>query len=540
MVERIQTQHEMILSVEAEKMVRDLQRAEKELADLAVGFDRAQAAGKRFGKQTANLNRSLSANQRLMQQGSVQFGDFLVQIGGGQNALLAFSQQANQLSSFMAGPWGIAFTVATGVLAAFGMKLFEGSEETKAFEKSMQDAAEASKNLADQIERTAKGIDTTQQRLGRDIAAAQLELNNALEAYNEGLAEGDDALWSQVEAAEAKVQRAEEELAKYEELLARQKDQNAEMERAKNLGKELADAERLVGEQMMNAARAAAVLTWETQQARDAAMEAAREWAIMQGLRSRFADEDSLMSQPVVGKPGKGPSTSTKSGGGRSSIDRAEEQLAKFNEQLARTVDLSDRMATGLGDVMANSVDTFVDSLAQGEFAFRDFARSVLQDIAKMTLRALILHAIMRALGMNVGNPQSMFGLAFQQGLGIPINPNLDPSSLTPFAKGGVVNGATPFPMSGGGVGVMGERGPEAIVPLQAHNGVLGVAASPVTIHNYSGQPARVEDRGGERHVIIGEAVMAAEASIANQLVLGQGPVARAMESGYGSRRKAV
>jgi phage-related minor tail protein len=46
------------------------------------------------------------------------------------------------------------------------------------------------------------------------------------------------------------------------------------------------------------------------------------------------------------------------------------------------------------------------------------------------------------------------------------------------FADGGVVNRATMFPMSGGGIGLMGEAGPEAVMPLnRGSDGKLGVKA---------------------------------------------------------------
>lgn len=49
---------------------------------------------------------------------------------------------------------------------------------------------------------------------------------------------------------------------------------------------------------------------------------------------------------------------------------------------------------------------------------------------------------------------------------------------VTPFANGGVVNGPVHFPMRGG-MGLMGEAGPEAIMPLaRGPNGKLGVQAS--------------------------------------------------------------
>lgn len=49
---------------------------------------------------------------------------------------------------------------------------------------------------------------------------------------------------------------------------------------------------------------------------------------------------------------------------------------------------------------------------------------------------------------------------------------------VMPFARGGVVNGPTTFPMRGG-TGLMGEAGPEAIMPLRrGPDGKLGVAAA--------------------------------------------------------------
>ncbi len=51
--------------------------------------------------------------------------------------------------------------------------------------------------------------------------------------------------------------------------------------------------------------------------------------------------------------------------------------------------------------------------------------------------------------------------------------------NVIPFANGGVVSSATGFAMSGGRMGVMGEAGPEAIMPLKrGKDGKLGVASN--------------------------------------------------------------
>lgn len=73
--------------------------------------------------------------------------------------------------------------------------------------------------------------------------------------------------------------------------------------------------------------------------------------------------------------------------------------------------------------------------------------------------------------------------------------------NVIPFAKGGVVNQPTIFPMANGGTGLMGEAGAEAVMPLhRMSNGRLGVEAEnengkavQVNIYNQSG--ANVETR---------------------------------------------
>ena len=61
------------------------------------------------------------------------------------------------------------------------------------------------------------------------------------------------------------------------------------------------------------------------------------------------------------------------------------------------------------------------------------------------------------------------------------------PGRLHPFANGGLVGGQTLFPMPGGDIGLMGEAGTEAILPLaRGPDGRLGVAgggtSSPVQV----------------------------------------------------------
>lgn len=102
-----------------------------------------------------------------------------------------------------------------------------------------------------------------------------------------------------------------------------------------------------------------------------------------------------------------------------------------------------------------------------------------------------------------------------------------------PFANGGVVSGATIFPFANG-IGLMGEAGPEAIMPLaRGADGKLGVVAAngnsapKVVINNYSGQEATASsDSAGNIVVEIGRAIA--------QDITSGGPTYRAIRTTFG------
>jgi phage-related minor tail protein len=76
---------------------------------------------------------------------------------------------------------------------------------------------------------------------------------------------------------------------------------------------------------------------------------------------------------------------------------------------------------------------------------------------------------------------------------------------IVPFAYGGIINYPTMFPMSGGQTGLMGENGPEAVMPLRrTSRGRLGVETAggsnipvvnvSVQVNNEAGKPIKPED----------------------------------------------
>jgi hypothetical protein len=173
-----------------------------------------------------------------------------------------------------------------------------------------------------------------------------------------------------------------------------------------------------------------------------------------------------------------------------------------------------------LGDALLSFASNVLAKVAQDLFA-QQFASPIASGLTS------ILGGVAGGLaGAPITSPRPM-PRPFEDG-GI-----FDQSGVTPFAKGGIVSGPTVFPFANG-TGLMGEAGPEAIMPLsRGSDGKLGVAAAngnsapKITINNYSGQEASAStDNMGNIIVEIGRAIA--------QDITGGGPTYRAIKSTFG------
>ena len=97
---------------------------------------------------------------------------------------------------------------------------------------------------------------------------------------------------------------------------------------------------------------------------------------------------------------------------------------------------------------------------------FSDVLKSLAASLARLTLNAALRPVVSGLGGMLGGLVASADGNVFSAG------------RVRAFASGGVVGGPTVFPMADG-LGLMGEAGPEAIMPLaRGPDGKLGVRAA--------------------------------------------------------------
>jgi len=136
------------------------------------------------------------------------------------------------------------------------------------------------------------------------------------------------------------------------------------------------------------------------------------------------------------------------------------DKLKSFNDGL-KTVQES------MADVVIKGIkgmeDALVDFVMTGKLSFKDLANSIIRDMVRMQIQQSITKPLSNFIGGLFSNAD---GNAFVNG------------QVQKYAYGGIVNRPTLFPMKNG-MGLMGEAGAEAILPLRrGANGKLGVQSS--------------------------------------------------------------
>lgn len=188
-------------------------------------------------------------------------------------------------------------------------------------------------------------------------------------------------------------------------------------------------------------------------------------------------------------------------------------QLAAFNANLSQTRDLSADFANNFGQAML-----------QGKTAI-EALQSALQNLESQLLQMATKQLVNQAFGALAPSGTSgfnLFSMLFGS-TGAPLGHGgighaalgkvFNPSGVMPFANGGIVSSPTLFRFANG-TGLMGEAGPEAIMPLsRGSDGRLGVVSSVagnsvmlrpnVTINNYGADVQQSTDQHGNMEITV-------------------------------------
>jgi len=163
-------------------------------------------------------------------------------------------------------------------------------------------------------------------------------------------------------------------------------------------------------------------------------------------------------------------------------------QIDKLKELVAASKQVKD----GFGDTFGESLRQYYDSLKNfggqvadsvkgafqgledqltsfvttGKANFTDLANSIIADIARIAIRQAIIRPLVGGIFDIFNIKPSAMGNVFAQ------------NGIQKFARGGIVDKPTLFPFAKG-IGLMGEAGPEGILPLsRGRDGRLGVQAT--------------------------------------------------------------
>lgn len=135
-----------------------------------------------------------------------------------------------------------------------------------------------------------------------------------------------------------------------------------------------------------------------------------------------------------------------------------------------------DAEARRLSQSMGSSLRTAFDRAIFGGKGLGDVLRGLARDAASRGLNAA-LKPVTNAFGAALTGAFGSLGGAVTGAFGFADGAAFSAGRVRAFAKGGVVDGPVGFPMRQG-LGVMGEAGPEAIMPLtRGADGRLGVRA---------------------------------------------------------------
>lgn len=153
-------------------------------------------------------------------------------------------------------------------------------------------------------------------------------------------------------------------------------------------------------------------------------------------------------------------------GGSEAVVARFTAELGTMEGQMLHTQREVEGLSRSFGGSLKRAFDGVMFDGAKLSDALTGLARSMVNAAYNTAVRP-VSQAIGGALasGVNAVLPFEM-GASFAQG------------RVMPFATGGIVSGPTTFPMRSG-TGLMGEAGPEAIMPLsRGPDGRLGVQTS--------------------------------------------------------------
>jgi hypothetical protein len=173
------------------------------------------------------------------------------------------------------------------------------------------------------------------------------------------------------------------------------------------------------------------------------------------------------------------------------------EAVRRVSEEFKRANDETKAGSDVARDLGLTFTSAFENAVA-GSKSFRDILKGIESDLLRLGTRKFVTEPLLEGLegilgtgaaggGIDFGGILGRAGSAIGGFLGFANGGAFGPGGVQAFASGGIVSRPTLFPFASGGTlrtGLMGEAGPEAIMPLRrGRDGKLGVAGGGAPIN---------------------------------------------------------
>jgi lambda family phage tail tape measure protein len=204
---------------------------------------------------------------------------------------------------------------------------------------------------------------------------------------------------------------------------------------------------------------------------------------------------------------------------------------------------LAKQISGVVNNAFNNLEDRLFDFVKKGKFEFRKFAEAILDDLTRVIIRMAIIRPLAGAATSAFAPQAPTYDLSntttAPRQATVAKGGLFSDGNILPFAKGGVVSSPTVFPMANG-TGLMGEDGPEAVMPLardsQGRLGVRGGGTVVNIINNSTDTETKTEESTGPN----GEKQI--DVFVVNKVssAIGEGRMDKVFKQVYGLNRRGA
>lgn len=428
-----------------DRFANSARKAETSAKRMASGTRSSTTAMRAYSRATVASARATALQSASYRNVAMQLSQVAQQATATGDPIRALAIQLPDLALGF-GAIGIAAGALGGALIPLIQDMLTAEEGANDLGEALRELSEATETLTRSQRALVFGFELERQV---DVYDAIVRLRREEKQVEEEILSLTGRSRRAAEARLASLQMQRQELEQQMSALDTALREREEFLRATE---ETADAERVLGEQMAKVARQTAMAAWEMERMRSAAMDAAREFLVIQDIRSRFAGEEIVMGQDVlqVGRGQPAPSVPRSSGrsGGLSRATQELQQMEERRSQILRALETDqdrynrkieeatellgagiltqeeyNRVLAGLQkEMQKDSFEEFEDRIASISDALartvvtggdmRDALRGIFQGIAEDILSSGIEQALMTVFtGAGAGGGGGFFGL---------------------------------------------------------------------------------------------------------------------------------